>query len=63
LDGTDQTEKYPASFRITLDTLSSKKTSRNDREMISKQLDSILKKPQCLFKDDMKFRHTIDEYG
>ncbi len=63
MDGTDQTEKYPPSFRLILDTISSKKTSLNDQEMISKQLDSTLKKPQCLFKDEIEFRHTIEEYG
>ncbi len=63
MDGTDQTEKYPPSFRLTLDTISSKKTSLNDQEMISKQLDNTLRKPQCLFKDETEFRHTIDEYG
>ncbi len=63
MDGTDQTEKYPPSFRLTFDTISSKKTSLNDQEMISKQLDSTLKKPQCLFKDEIEFRHTIEEYG
>ncbi|CAF3719474.1 unnamed protein product [Rotaria magnacalcarata] len=62
LDGIDQTEKYPPSFRLTLDTICSKKTSSVDQEMISKQLDNTFKKPQCLFKDEMEFRHTIDEY-
>lgn len=63
LDGIEQTEKYPPSFRLTLDTTASKKTSLNDKENISKQLDNTLKKPQCLFKDETEFRHTIDEYG
>jgi hypothetical protein len=63
LDGIEQTEKYPPSFRVTLDTTPSKKSSLNDQEMISKQLDNTLKKPQCLFKDEVEFRHTIDEYG
>ncbi|CAF2790523.1 unnamed protein product [Rotaria sp. Silwood2] len=63
LDGIDQTEKYPPSFRLTLDTISSKKTSLNDQESILKQLDNTFKKPQCLFKDETEFRHTLDEYG
>ncbi len=63
MDGTDQTEKYPPSFRLTLDTISSKKISPNDQEIISKQLDSTLRKPQCLFKDENEYQHTIDEYG
>lgn len=63
MDGTDQTEKYPPSFRLTFDTIASKKASLNDQEIISRQLDSTLKKPQCLFKDETEYRHTIDEYG
>ncbi|CAF0957547.1 unnamed protein product [Rotaria sordida] len=62
LDGAEQTEKYPPSFRLTLDTISSKKASPNDQEAMSKQLDNTIKKPQCLFKDENEFRHTIDEY-
>ncbi|CAF5106907.1 unnamed protein product, partial [Rotaria sp. Silwood1] len=62
LDGIDQTEKYPPSFRLTLDTISSKKISTNDQENILKQLDNTLKKPQCLFKDEVEFQHTMDEY-
>ncbi len=63
MDGIEQTEKYPPSFRLTLDTTSSKKTPSNDQEIFSKQLDNTLQKPQCLFKDETEFRHTIDEYG
>lgn len=63
LDGTDHTEKYPPSFRLTLDTVSSKKSSPDDQQMISRQLDNTMKKPQCLFKDEMEFRQTLDEYG
>ena len=63
LDGADQTEKYPPPFRLTFDTIPSKKSSPNDREMISKQLDNTLKKPQCLFKDETEFRNIIEEYG
>ena len=63
LDGIEHTEKYPPSFRVTLDTTVSKRTAPNDQDGISKQLDSTLKKPQCLFKDDIEFRHTIEEYG
>jgi hypothetical protein len=63
LDGVEQTEKYPPSFRLILDTTVSKKTSTNDQEIQSKQLDNTLKKPQCLFKDETEFRHTIEEYG
>lgn len=63
LDGIDQTEKYPPSFRLTLDTTPSKKTLSTDSEMISKQLDNTMKKPHCLFKDEAEFRHVIDEYG
>ncbi|CAF4713079.1 unnamed protein product [Rotaria sp. Silwood1] len=62
LDGIDQTEKYPPSFRLTLDTISSKKISTTDQENILKQLDNTLKKPQCLFKDEVEFQHTMDEY-
>jgi hypothetical protein len=63
LDGTDQTEKYPPSFRLTLDTTSSKRISSNEQEIISKQFDNTLKKPQCLFKEEAEFRQTIEEYG
>ncbi|CAF1107828.1 unnamed protein product [Adineta ricciae] len=62
LDGIEHTEKYPPSFRVTLDTTVSKRTASNDQDVISKQLDGTLKKPQCLFKDDIEFRHTIEEY-
>ena len=63
LDGTEQTEKYPPSFRLTFDTIPSKKTSTTDQDMIAKQLDMTLKKPQCLFKEETEFRQTIEEYG
>lgn len=63
MDGVEQTEKYPPSFRVTLDATPSKKTSLNDQEIISKQFDNTIKKPQCLFKDESEYRHTIDEYG
>lgn len=63
LDGTEQTEKYPPSFRLTFDTIPSKKINGNDQEMISRQLDQTLKKAQCLFKEEAEYRQTIEEYG
>lgn len=63
LDGTEQTEKYPPSFHLTFDTIPSKKTNVNDQEMISKQMDQTLKKAQCLFKEEIEYRQTIEEYG
>ncbi|CAF0853451.1 unnamed protein product [Adineta steineri] len=62
LDGIEHTEKYPPSFRVTLDTTPSKKPASNEQDILSKLLDTTLKKPQCLFKDEIEFRQTIEEY-
>ena len=63
LDGVEQTEKYPPSFRVTLETSLSKSGSSNERDFLHKQLDQSLKRPQCLFKDETELRQTIEEYG
>ena len=63
LDGTEQTEKYPPSFRLTLDTTASKKSASNEQEIMSKQFDNTMSKPQCLFKEEVEYRQTIEEYG
>jgi hypothetical protein len=63
LDGTEQTEKYPPSFRLTLDTTASKRPSSNEQEIMSKQFDNTMSKPQCLFKEETEYRQTIEEYG
>ena len=63
LDGIEQTEKYPPSFRLTLDTTVSQKSSSAESDTVYKQLDATLKRPQCLFKDELEFQHTLEEYG
>ena len=63
LDGIEQTEKYPPSFRVTLETNSSKRTPSNEQEYLNQQLNQTFQRPQSLFKDENEFRQTIEEYG
>jgi len=63
LDGIEQTEKYPPSFRVTLETSLSKKPPSNEQEFLNQQIQQTFQRPQTLFKDENDFRQTIDEYG
>lgn len=63
MDGIDQPEKYPPSFRVSVDTTSSKRGPTNDQELLNQQLTNTLNRPQCLFKDELEFQQTVQEYG
>lgn len=63
MDGIEQTEKYPPSFRVTLETSLSKRPPSNEQEFLNQQIQQTFQRPQTLFKDENDFRQTIDEYG
>ncbi|CAF0801102.1 unnamed protein product [Didymodactylos carnosus] len=65
LDGCDATEKYPPSFRVSLDTLGVKKQQQTEQQdqQLQEYLGTTYKKPNCLFQDRNEYQQTIDDYG
>lgn len=63
MDGINPNEKYPSSFCVIIDIINSNKSSTNDQDTFSKQLDNTLKQSLALFRDNNEFQQTINEFG
>jgi hypothetical protein len=63
LDGIDQNEKNPTLFRITIQIINSQNSFLNKKDLFTEQLEKTLKQPLTLFKDEIQFHKTVNDYG
>ncbi len=63
LDGIDQNEKNPTLFRITIQIINSQNSFLNKKDLFTEQLEKTLKQPLTLFRDEIQFHKTVNDYG